>query len=105
MREEELENLEKTVFIQELLKNNGYRTMAVDWMERWFKRGYYTLFPKKDPSYNQADVVVKKATSLLSKNKKKFGNGSFSKILPRTAAENSKEKEMVIERLKALGYF
>ncbi|HVZ66873.1 MAG TPA: sulfatase-like hydrolase/transferase [Patescibacteria group bacterium] len=37
---EEIENVKKTRSLPQILKKNGYKTLAIDWMERWHKSGY-----------------------------------------------------------------
>lgn len=37
---EEIQHTVKAVFLSEILSENGYKTIAIDWMSRWHKRGY-----------------------------------------------------------------
>lgn len=40
VKEEERQNIKNSIFISEFLKNEGYHTLAVDWLGRWHKRGF-----------------------------------------------------------------
>lgn len=40
IKDNELTNIDKFVFIQELMKTKGYRTYGFDFLGRWHKRGY-----------------------------------------------------------------
>ncbi|HVT01091.1 MAG TPA: sulfatase-like hydrolase/transferase [Patescibacteria group bacterium] len=38
--EEEMKNVEKTQLLSQVLKKNKYKTLAIDWMDRWHINGY-----------------------------------------------------------------
>ena len=38
--DKETQRLSKVIFLSEILKTKGYRTLAVDWLGRWHRRGY-----------------------------------------------------------------
>ncbi len=57
----------RTVFLQEILQTRGYRTIAIDWLGRWHKRGfdyYYGIQEKQNTASKERikEVAVKLLT-------------------------------------------
>lgn len=40
VKQEEEDNLSKSIFLPEILQKHQYETVAIDWLGRWHKRGY-----------------------------------------------------------------
>lgn len=51
MKEEDLKKIESQIFLAELLKKEGFSTLAIDWLGRWHKRGfdYYSGVESSSP--------------------------------------------------------
>ncbi len=63
VKREHLRNLtmSQTVFLQEILKEKGYVTVAIDWLGRWHKKGYdYYTGEYKSYSAKPAKVLDKR---------------------------------------------
>lgn len=59
-------NRNKVLFISEVLKNNGYKTGAIDWLGRWHKRGYdfYSERPSKSKEFNVVKDMIRRSNVL-----------------------------------------
>jgi phosphoadenosine phosphosulfate reductase len=57
IKEDEIKSVRKLSFIAEILKNKGFKTMAVDWLKRWHKKGfsYYSGSLSKADKFDIAD--------------------------------------------------
>ncbi len=57
----------RTIFLQEILQQSGFRTIAIDWLGRWHKRGfdyYYGIQEKQNTAFKESikGVAVKLLT-------------------------------------------
>jgi len=76
-KHQDIEKLDetRTVFLPEILRSEGYATLAVDWLGRWLKRGYQfysgILSPKRMRLYALAKTLFrfKKLTPYLTHTK------------------------------------
>lgn len=70
----EEENVEKALFLAEVLKANGYETFAVDWIGKWHKRGYDYYSGRIDKDSDSVNFTLRKLPLL-------FYLKSFDKIM------------------------
>lgn len=56
----EEENASKNIFLAELLKKNGYKTAAIDWLDRWHKIGFDHYSGKINKDLSSVNLVIDK---------------------------------------------
>lgn len=61
----EEDGISKNKFLQEILRENGFKTAAIDWMDRWHKRGYDIYSGKIGNIYNSTTFAFEKIPLLF----------------------------------------
>ncbi|MEB3846372.1 MAG: sulfatase-like hydrolase/transferase, partial [Desulfurococcales archaeon] len=98
-----LKLLSKVTFLQEILRSNGYRTIAVDFLDRWHSRGFHDYVNPRTSSAKAK--LFRMLPASIKRMAAKRGPVRKAASIPYDAGEATRTAKRFIRRYSGRSYF